>query len=62
MGLRRDFVTAGHTMWDWLFDYWVFYNRYFWTQWDHLGPTGYTTILTTVGVFGYIAMKGRKRN
>lgn len=49
-------------MWDWLFDYWAFYNRYLSTQWANLGPSGYTTILSCVGIFGWLAMKGRKRN
>ena len=49
-------------MWDAVYDYWSFYQRYFWTQWANLGPSGYLTVLTSVGVFGWIAMKGRKRH
>lgn len=49
-------------MLEFVFDYWMFYNRYFWTWWANLGPAGYTTVLTSVGVFGFLAMRGRKRN
>jgi hypothetical protein len=49
-------------MLDLAYDHWMFYQRYLWTMWANLGPTGYATLLTSVGVFGWIAMKGKKRH
>lgn len=49
-------------MWDLLDDYGHFYYRYAWNAWDSLGPIGYVSVLAFVGLFGFIAMKGKKRH
>ena len=43
-------------------EYLIFYQRYAINWWNGLGPTGYITLLSMVGVIGYITMlKGSKR-
>lgn len=49
-------------MWYWISDHWHFYSRYVMNAWYGLGPVGYVSILTFVGVFGFIAMRGKKRH
>lgn len=49
-------------MWDTITDHLHFYYRYLWNAWQSLGPSGYVSVLTFVGVFGFIAMKGKKRH
>ena len=49
-------------MWEWAYNYWQIYYRYAWNAWHGLGPTGYVSILSFVGIFGFLAMKGKKRH
>jgi hypothetical protein len=46
----------------WIFDYGRFYYRFVWDAWQSLGPMGYVSVLTFVGVFGFLAMQGKKRH
>lgn len=48
-------------MWDWLYDHGHYYQRALEHWWNTLGPVGYVSVLLFVGVFGFVAMKGRKR-
>jgi hypothetical protein len=48
-------------MWDWVFDYGNYYYREAWRAWQTLGPSGYVSVLTFVGAFGFFAMRGKKR-
>jgi hypothetical protein len=59
---HADRNSEGQAMLDWIYDHGAFYHRYFWHIWNNLTPTGYATLLTSVGVFGWIAMKGKKRH
>ncbi len=49
-------------MWDWTYDQANFYYRYAWHAWETLGPVGYASVLSFVGIFGFLAMKGQKRH
>jgi hypothetical protein len=49
-------------MWYVIDDYWRYYHHALWQAWQSLGPTGYVSILSFVGVFGFLAMKGKKRH
>jgi hypothetical protein len=49
-------------MWIVIDDYWRYYHRFVWDAWQSLGPNGYVSILAFIGVFGFIAMKGKKRH
>lgn len=49
-------------MTDKCFEYMVFYQKYASEWWGSLGPRGYVTILSVVGIIGYLTMlKGPKR-
>ena len=63
-GLRlvRSILVASRIMWDWAYEHWHFYQKYAMGMWHNLGPTGYASVLTFVGVFGFIAMRGKKRH
>ena len=38
------------------------YQKFAVHSWNHLGPTGYVTLLSLVGIIGYLTMlKGPKR-
>ena len=40
----------------------VFYQKYAINWWNHIGPVGYVTLLSLVGIIGYLTMlKGPKR-
>jgi hypothetical protein len=42
--------------------YMVFYQKYAINWWNHIGPAGYLTLLSLVGIIGYLTMlKGPKR-
>jgi hypothetical protein len=49
-------------MWDVIYDHWIYYCHAAWRAWQSLGPIGYVSVLTFVGVFGFLAMKGKKRH
>lgn len=49
-------------MWIWITDHGHYYYRYLWQAWQNLGPIGYVSVLSFVGIFGFIAMKGKKRH
>jgi len=49
-------------MFEWMYDQGHFYYRYAWHAWANLGPVGYASILSTVGIFGFLAMAGKKRH
>ena len=44
-------------MFEWVFDYQLYYYKFLWNWWNTLGPVGYTSILTLVGVGGFWAMR-----
>ena len=47
---------------DSFYDHLNFYQRYAVNWWNHLTPTGYVTLLSLVGIIGYLTMlKGPKR-
>jgi hypothetical protein len=58
---RRTFA-ASRIMWDWVYEHAHFYHHYVLRMWHNLGPTGYASVLTFVGVFGFLAMRGKKRH
>lgn len=38
------------------------YVRYFGDQWNHMGPVGYTSVLITIALVGFLLMgRGNKR-
>jgi len=44
------------------YEYMYFYQRYAINWWNNIGPVGYVTLLSLVGIMGYIMMlKGPKR-
>jgi hypothetical protein len=60
--ISRFNETGSCAMYDQFNEYVNFYHKYAVTWWNHLGPTGYLTLLSLVGVFGYVMMlKGPKR-
>lgn len=47
---------------DLFYEYIYFYQKYAIAWWNHVGPAEYVTMLTVVGVLGYLMMlKGPKR-
>ena len=44
-------------MFEWVFDYLHFYQKFLRTCWNDLGPTEYITILIAVGVGGWYMMR-----
>ncbi len=58
----RSTFAASRIMWDWVYEHIHFYHNYVLRMWHNLGPTGYASVLTFVGVFGFIAMRGKKRH
>jgi hypothetical protein len=57
-----NFRPASAIMWEWTYSQANFYYRYAWQSWEALGPIGYVSILMFVGVFGFLAMAGKKRH
>lgn len=58
--LRHD--GGGRSMVETFYDSVYFYQKYAIDWWNRLGPTGYLTLLSIVGVIGYLSMlKGPKR-
>ncbi len=47
---------------EWIFEYYIFYQRYLFNAWNTLGPTGYITILSLVGVGGWWMMRKGPRS
>lgn len=48
-------------MYETIYDCWLYYGKVLADFWRNLGPRGYGTLLTSVGVIGWIMMKGSKR-
>ncbi|MEK6260865.1 MAG: hypothetical protein AABP62_19875 [Planctomycetota bacterium] len=44
-------------MFEWVFDYLYFYQKFLRASWNNLGPTEYITILFTVGAVGWYLMR-----
>jgi len=58
IGLESFTKTQGTpAMFEWVFDYQLFYYKFLMNWWNTLGPVGYTSILTLVGVGGFWAMR-----
>jgi hypothetical protein len=43
-----------------VYDHYLFYQRFLLNWWENLGPAGYTGLLLTVGIIGWITMRGPK--
>jgi len=46
-------------MFDWVYDYMYFYQKFLHSSWNRLGPSEYIIVLITVGAGGwYLMCKG----